>query len=65
MWEELGINRYCAFVNKDNTASAGLCERLGFCVNGIERRNEMNFDQVMVEKEFVQYVYVHSEQKVQ
>ena len=63
--EELGINRYCAFVNKDNTASAGLCERLGFCVNGIERRNEMNFDQVMVEKEFVQYVYVHSEQKVQ
>lgn len=63
--EELGIDQYCAFVDQDNAASVRLCERLGFTANGKVSRNEMNFDQMMVEKEFVQYVYVYSEQKVQ
>lgn len=54
---ELGQKDYCSFVDKDNTASVRLCERLGFVSNGTVQFNETNFDGMMTEKEYIQYVY--------
>lgn len=54
---ELGQKDYCSFVNKDNTASIRLCERLGFVHGKTVRLNETNFDGMITEKEYVQYVY--------
>lgn len=54
---ELGQHVYCSFVNENNKASIQLCERLGFVPQGRVRLNEINFDGMMVEKEFIQYVY--------
>lgn len=55
--KELGQKEYCSFVNKDNTASIRLCERLGFARNGTVRLSEGNFDGMMTEKEYERYVY--------
>lgn len=55
--KELGQKEYCSFVNKDNTASIRLCERLGFVRNGTVRLSEGNFDGMMTEKEYERYVY--------
>ncbi|MDE6622046.1 MAG: GNAT family N-acetyltransferase [Lachnospiraceae bacterium] len=54
---ELGQRTYCSFINEENKASIRLCERLGFGPQGKVRLNEINFDGLMVEKEFIQYVY--------
>lgn len=54
---ELEQKVYCSLVDKDNKASIRLCERLGFVSNGMVRLNETNFDGLMVEKEYVHYVY--------
>lgn len=54
---ELDQRTYCCFVNEKNKASIRLCERLGFAPQGRVRLNEINFDGMMVEKEFIQYVY--------
>ncbi|MDE6219099.1 MAG: GNAT family N-acetyltransferase [Lachnospiraceae bacterium] len=54
---ELDQKTYCSFINEENKASIRLCERLGFAPQGRVRLNEINFDGMMVEKEFIQYVY--------
>lgn len=54
---ELEQRSYCSFVNENNEASIRLCERLGFVPCGRVRLQEINFDGMMVEKEFIQYVY--------
>ncbi|MDE7476337.1 MAG: GNAT family N-acetyltransferase [Lachnospiraceae bacterium] len=54
---ELGQKTYCCFINEKNSASIHLCERLGFVPQGSVRLNAINFDGMMVEKEFMQYVY--------
>lgn len=55
--KELGQRTYCSFVNENNKASIHLCERLGFVPQGRVLLNEINFDGMMTEKEFIQYVY--------
>lgn len=55
--EELEQRTYCSFINENNTPSIRLCERLGFVPRDRVRLNEINFDGMLVEKEFVQYVY--------
>lgn len=55
--EALGEHCFCAFVNENNTASIRLCERLGFLKAGNVRLREMDFDEKMIEKEFVHYIY--------
>lgn len=55
--EELGQKTYCSFINENNKASIRLCERLGFMPDSRVMLNEINFDGMMVEKEFIQYVY--------
>lgn len=55
--EELEQREYCSFINEKNEASIHLCERLGFVPQDRVRLHEINFDGMMVEKEFVQYVY--------
>jgi len=55
--EELKQNNYCSFINENNKASIRLCERLGFVPKGRVRLSEFDFDGMMVEKEFIQYVY--------
>ncbi|MDE6055657.1 MAG: GNAT family N-acetyltransferase [Lachnospiraceae bacterium] len=54
---ELDQRTYCSFINENNTASIHLCERLGFIAQDKVRLNEINFDGMMVEKEFIQYVF--------
>lgn len=54
---ELEQKEYCSFVSRDNTASIRLCQRLGFVPNGTVRLVETNFDGLMIEKEYLQYVY--------
>lgn len=55
--KELGQRIYCSYVDENNKASIHLCERLGFAPQGRVRLNEINFNGMMVEKEFIQYVY--------
>lgn len=55
--EQLGQRTYCSFINEHNEASIHLCERLGFVPGDRVRLSEVNFDGMMVEKEFIQYVY--------
>lgn len=55
--KELEQKAYCSFVDRDNKASIRLCERLGFVSEGTVRLNEINFDGMMMEKEYIQYVY--------
>lgn len=55
--EELDQREYCSFINENNEASIHLCERLGFVPQDRVRLHEINFDGMMVEKEFIQYVY--------
>lgn len=62
--DELGIHKFCAFVNSDNAASGRLCERLGFKAYSTVRRNEMNVEQMMVEREFVQYIWTDLTEKM-
>ena len=54
---ELEQKEYCSFVDRRNTPSIRLCQRLGFVPNGSVRLREMNFDGLMTEKEYLQYVY--------
>jgi len=54
---ELNQRTYCSFVNEKNIASIHLCERLGFVPQDKVSRYEINFDGMMEEKEFIQYVY--------
>lgn len=53
---ELEQKEYCSFVDRRNTPSIRLCQRLGFVLNGSVRLREMNFDGLMTEKEYLQYV---------
>lgn len=59
---ELGVTQFCAFVSDGNTASARLCERLGFAAEGRVMLpgldfSDTNFVNKITEKEFVHYVY--------
>lgn len=60
--DTLGMTKFCAFVNEDNTASVKLCKRLGFVkagniiLPGLDF-HEKNFANKIIEKEFVHYVY--------
>lgn len=54
---ELDQRSYCSFINEKNTASIHLVERLGFVPRDKVRLSEINFDGMMVEKEFIQYVF--------
>ena len=54
---ELHQKAYCSFINENNKASIRLCERLGFVPEDKVVLKEINFDGMMVEKEFIQYVY--------
>lgn len=58
---ELGITRFCAFVNDENAASIRLCGRLGFIRTGNVKvkglnLDEKNFGNKITEKELVCYV---------
>lgn len=55
--KELEQRNYCSFINEKNEASIRLCGRLGFVPQDKVRLQEINFDGMMVEKEFIQYVY--------
>lgn len=55
--EELEQRTYCSLINEGNEASIHLCERLGFLPQDRVRMQEMNFDGMVVEKEYIQYVY--------
>ncbi len=57
----LGVTRFFAFVNEENTASIRLCGRLGFIRTGNVRlpglqTDEKNFGNKIIERELVCYV---------
>lgn len=58
---ELGQSTYCSFVDEKNIPSIRLCERLGFLPQEKVSLSGLNRDAVMVEREFIQYVY-HAKQ---